>query len=79
MHSSFAYTACPHWLDKLERTIYFLQVLSNTIFNFISKCNRGSDNLYKYNFFMVILQKPNGYTASNRLVLVAVVLHCMAR
>jgi len=60
MHSSFAYTACPHWLHNLERTICFLQVLSNTIFNFISKCNRGSDNLYNYHAFIVILQKPNG-------------------
>jgi len=58
MHSSFAYTACPHWLHKLERTIYFLQVLSNTTFNFISNGNRGRNNLYKYHSFMAILQKP---------------------
>ena len=46
------------------------------LFNFISKCNRGSDNLYVDHSFMVILQKPYGYTASNRLVLMAAMLHC---
>jgi len=80
MHSSFAYTACPHCLQKLERRVYFLQVvLSNTIFNVISKGNRGSDNLYKYYSFTAILQKPNGYTTSNRLVLMAAMLHCIPR
>jgi len=79
MHSSFAYAACPQWLHELERRVYFLEVLSNIIFNVISKGNRGSDNLYKYYSFMAILQNPNGYTVSDRLVLMAAMLHCIAR
>jgi hypothetical protein len=35
--------------------------------------------LYKYHSFMVILQKTNGYTSLNRLVLMAALLHCIAR
>jgi hypothetical protein len=37
MHSSFAYAACPQWLHELERRVYFLEVLSNIIFNVIQK------------------------------------------